>query len=59
MGNNAPLIAPKEHLHPTGMMFVRTYVTLKILFAPYLVVGLSTKAEMCCVYATDLNIPGN
>ena len=28
-----PVIAPKEHLHPTGMMFartcVRTYVTLE------------------------------
>ena len=57
-----PLIAPKEHLRPTGMMFVRTYVRTcvrvsrwKILFAPYLVVELSPRAEIWCVYVTSIN----
>ena len=60
--------APKEHLHPTGMMFVRTYVRThvhtsrwKILFTPYLVVELSPSAEIwcvcvcMCVYVTSIN----
>ena len=59
-------IAPKEHLRPTGMMFVRTYVRTyvrtcvrtsrwKILFTPYLVVELSPSAKIWCVYVTSIN----
>ena len=51
-------IAPKEHLRPTGMMFVRTYVRTsrwKILFSPYLVVELSPSAEIRCGYVTSIN----
>ena len=59
-------IAPKEHLHPTGMMFVRTCVRAcvrarvrasrwKILITPYLVVELSPSAEIWCVHVTSIN----
>ena len=51
-------IAPKEHLHPTGMMFVRAYVCTsrwKILFTPYLVVELSPSAKIWCVYVTSIS----
>ena len=56
------VIAPKEHLRLTGMMFARTCVracgrTLrwKILFTPYLVVEVSPSAEIWCVYVTSIN----
>ena len=52
------IIAPKEHLRPTGKMFVRTHVRTsrwKILFTPYLVVELSSIAEIWCVYVTSIN----
>ena len=48
-----PLIAPKEHLRPTGLCsYVRTHVRAsrwKILFTPYLVIELSPSAEIWCV----------
>ena len=53
-----PLIAPKEHLHPTRMMFVRTCVRTsrwKILITPYLVVELSPGAEIWWVYVTSIS----
>ena len=56
-----PLIAPKEHLRPTGMMFVRTCVRTYVrmsrwkIFTPYLVVGLSPCAEIWCVLVTSIN----
>ena len=47
------ILAPKEHLRPTGMMFVRTS-RWKILFTPYLMVELSPSAKIWCVYVTSI-----
>ena len=47
-------IAPKEHLHPTGMMFVRTS-RWKILNTPYLVIELSPSTEIWYVCVTRIN----
>ena len=47
-------IAPKEHLHPTGMMFVRTS-RWKILNTPYLVIELSPSTEIWYVSVTRIN----
>ena len=48
------IIAPKEHLRPTGMMFVHTS-HWKILFTPYLVVELSPSAKIWWVSVTSIN----
>ena len=55
-------IAPTEHLRLTGMMlvhvYVRTYARVphwRKLVTPYLVVELSPRAEIWCMYATSSN----
>ena len=54
------IIAPNEHLHLTGMMFVRAYVRAHVchtgkMFTSYFVVELSPRAEIWCVYVTSIN----
>ena len=51
---SATFIAPKEHLRLTGMVFVRTS-RWNNLFTQYLVVELSLKAEIWCMFVASSN----